>query len=246
MANYMAVIEYDGAGYRGFQSQPGNVPTIEAELGKVFRKILGTEIKLSYSGRTDAGVHALYQVINFKFGGELDLYRFKWSVNCMLPADIGLKSIKEVGKSFDARRSAKHREYSYYVVNGNFQSVFLKKYSILVTHKLDLALMQEASKLFVGKKDFKAFSKADNQKNNTVREVFGLDIARSENNLIIFNIKGNSFLYNMVRIIVGTLLDLGKGNRSIDSIKEALEKKERSLSETPVPAKGLFLIKVSY
>ncbi len=246
MKNYMAVVEYDGTGYSGFQIQPGDIPTIAGELKRVLSRVLCQDINFSYSGRTDAGVHALYQVINFKFGQEIDLYKFKWSVNSLLPENIGIRKINKVNNEFDARKSAKRREYSYYIVNGNFQSVFLKKYSILIAKELDLELMEKACKLFVGKKDFKAFSKACGGSNNTVRIVYKFDLIKSSDNLIIFNIAADSFLYNMVRIIVATVLDLGMKNRNIESIKQAFKKKDRKLSERPVEAKGLFLTKVLY
>jgi len=126
--NYMAVVEYDGTDYMGFQIQPDGVNTIQGQLIAVFSKILNEEIHLKYAGRTDAGVHARYQVINFKTGKELDIYRIKWSVNSMLPDDIVIKEIKKVSPSFDARKDAYLREYSYFVVNKEYQKVRYKTY----------------------------------------------------------------------------------------------------------------------
>ncbi len=122
----MAVIEYDGTCFHGFQKQPGNIRTIEGELTKIISRVTGIKIKLGYAGRTDAGVHAKYQVINFRTRKDLDLYSFKWSINSLLPDDIVMRDIKRVDNSFDPRRDAKWRQYSYQVVNSNWQSVFFK------------------------------------------------------------------------------------------------------------------------
>jgi tRNA pseudouridine38-40 synthase len=244
--NYMAVVEYDGTSYSGFQIQPGDVNTIQGCLTEVLSKILNEKIDFKYAGRTDAGVHATYQVVNFYTNIELDIYRIKWSINSMLPYDIVVREIKKVSPSFDARRDAILREYSYYVVNKEYQSVFLKKYSILVTKELNIKLMQKAAKMFVGQKDFGSFCNPECLKNSTLRKVFRFTVEKKEYNLIVFKIAANSFLYNMVRIMVGTLLEVGCGQRDLASIKVALNERNRSLSGNMVPAKGLFLTGVEY
>lgn len=242
----MAVVEYDGTCYCGFQVQPGQIKTIQGELEKALSVLLQASVSISYSGRTDAGVHATYQVINFKTDKELDLYRFKWGINGLLPEDIVIKKINKVSESFDARRDAKLREYSYFVVNGSYQSVFLKKYSILVTRKLNLTLMKRAAKMFVGSRDFSAFCSSGGSRSDNVRRIFSFDIVKSEEDLIIFRIAANSFLYNMVRIIVGTLLEIGSGERALESVRSALMSGDRKLAGKTAPAKGLFLTKVVY
>jgi len=242
----MAVVEYDGTCYCGFQAQPGQIKTIQGELEKALSALLQASVSISYSGRTDAGVHATYQVINFKTDKELDLYRFKWGINGLLPEDIVIKKINKVSESFDARRDAKLREYSYFVVNGSYQSVFLKKYSILVTRKLNLTLMKRAAKMFVGSRDFSAFCSSGGSRSDNVRRIFSFDIVKSKEDLIIFRIAANSFLYNMVRIIVGTLLEIGSGERALESVRSALMSGDRKLAGKTAPAKGLFLTKVVY
>jgi tRNA pseudouridine38-40 synthase len=244
--NYMAVVEYDGTDYMGFQIQPDGVNTIQGQLIAVFSKILNEEIHLKYAGRTDAGVHARYQVINFKTGKELDIYRIKWSVNSMLPDDIVIKEIKKVSPSFDARKDAYLREYSYFVVNKEYQSVFLKKYSILVNKKLDIRLMRKAAKIFVGEKDLASFCNPECLEKNTVRKIYSFTIKKTKDDLIIFKIAANSFLYNMVRIVIGTVLEVGSGKRELESIEEAFKRKDRKMSGKIVPAKGLFLTGVEY
>ncbi|MCG9478975.1 MAG: tRNA pseudouridine(38-40) synthase TruA [Actinomycetia bacterium] len=245
MVNYRAVVEYDGTEYCGFQIQPEGVATIQGCIQQAIAAVTGNEVSIKYAGRTDAGVHALHQVINFKLGSHQDIGRFKWSLNCVLPHDISIMDISPAEDEFDARRDAVRRQYSYYVVNDRVQSVFLKRYSIMVTQKLDLDLMKKAAGLLQGKKDFKAFGN-QGEYGSTIRIIYGLDIIRNIDNLIIFRIEGSSFLYNMVRIIVGTLLELGKGLRSLESIHKALEARERELAGKTAPAKGLFLTKVLY
>jgi tRNA pseudouridine38-40 synthase len=245
MNNYMAVVEYDGSDFCGFQIQPGNIRTVQGELLGVLEKVLCQKIKLGYAGRTDAGVHARNQVINFRVIKDLDTYRFRWSINSLLPDDITLKEVREAGSDFDARRSAKRRDYCYYVVNDNYQSVFLKKYSILVTGMLEIEKMREAAKNFIGVHDFSSFCSPSVMEENTIRHVYDFNIEKNDN-LVTFRISANSFLYNMVRKIVGTLLEIGRGQNSPDSIKKALSSGEQGLSGKMVPAKGLFLDRVMY
>jgi len=244
--NYMAVLEYDGTNYSGFQIQPGGVNTIQGELVPVLSKILNEKIDIQYAGRTDAGVHAKYQVINFKTSKELDIYRLLWSTNSLLPDDIVIKKIEKVSPSFDARRDAGLREYSYFVVNKGYQSVFLKKYSILITRKLDIRSMKKAARMFLGVKDFASFCNVECLNGNTIRKVYRFTIEKTRDDLVIFRIAANSFLYNMTRVIVGTVLEVGSGQREISSISEALKKRDRKFAGEIVPAKGLFLTRVEY
>ncbi len=244
--NYMAVVEYDGTDYSGFQIQPGGVNTIQGQLEAIFSKILNAKIDLKYAGRTDAGVHASNQVISFSTAKNLDIYRIKWSVNSMLPQDIVIKEIKKVDSSFDARRDAVLREYSYFIVNKEYQSVFLKEYSILVNKELNINLMKKAAKMFLGVKDFGSFCNPECMSNNTIRKIFRFTVEKTKYDLIVFKIAANSFLYNMVRIIIGTVLEVGRGQRKLVSIGEALKKRDRNLAGEIVPAKGLFLTEVEY
>ena len=246
MNNYMAVVEYDGTNYNGFQIQPGGTNTIQGELAAVLSKVLNEKVDFKCAGRTDTGVHATYQVINFKTGKDLDIYRILWSLNSLLPDDIVIKKIEKVSHSFDARSDACLREYSYFVVNKKYQSVFLKKYSILVTRELDIRLMRKAARMFLGAKDFASFCNPDCLGGNTVREIKRFTIKKTKYDLVIFKIAANSFLYNMVRIIIGTVLEIGSGQRELGSISEALMKRDRKLAGKIIPAKGLFLTVVEY
>ncbi|MCE5329333.1 tRNA pseudouridine(38-40) synthase TruA [bacterium] len=250
MTNYKAVIEYDGTGFSGFQIQPEGLRTIQGEIVKALSHILNKETGISYAGRTDSGVHATNQVISFKCDDNLDLYKFKWSLNCLLPEDISVRSVERVSDTFNSRRDAIWREYSYFLVNDNYQSVFLKRYSILVCKKLDFDLMAKSCKVFIGKKDFTSFCSPNDDKENKIREVFDFDIFKNNsfygNEVIIFKIKANSFLYNMVRIIVGTLIEIGKGIRNISTIEDAFKHNDRNLAGKIVEPKGLFLTGVGY
>jgi tRNA pseudouridine38-40 synthase len=244
--NYMAVVEYDGTNYSGFQSQPGGVNTIQGQLEAVFTQILNGKIDLKYAGRTDAGVHATGQVISFKITEDLDIYRIKWSVNSMLPRDIVIKEIKKVAPSFDARKDVISREYSYFIVNKDYQSVFLKKYSILINKELNMILMKKAAKMFEGTKDFGSFCNPECIGSTTVRKVLRFTVEKTNYGLIVFKIAANSFLYNMVRIIAGTVLEAGIGQRELASIANAFKKRDRNLAGKIAPAKGLFLTSVEY
>jgi tRNA pseudouridine38-40 synthase len=250
MFNYKAVIEFDGTGFFGFQIQPGGLRTVQGEIVKVLSRIFNKETDIIYAGRTDAGVHALNQVINFKCEDELDLFKFKWSLNRMFPVDISVKHIEKASEDFHSRYDALWREYRYFVVNDDYQSVFLKKYSIMICKKLDLDLMAGSTGYFLGKKDFTSFCSPSDDKKSKIREVMEFEIFKDKyfglNELLIFRIKANSFLYNMVRIIIGTILEIGKGVRDISSIEDAFKNANRDLSGNIVEAKGLFLTGVGY
>ena len=245
MKNYKAVVEYDGTDFCGFQAQPNGLRTVEGEIVRVLSTKMRHDIKLGYAGRTDAGVHALGQVINFKSSCEIDLGKLKWSLNSMLSDDIVIKSIEYARDDFDSRRDARLREYSYQIVNDDWQSVFLKRYSILVTKKLDIDLMKDALDLFLGVKDFRGFCSPNDANVSKIRSVYYFDIEKKDN-LIIFKIGANAFLYNMARIIIGSVLEAGLKKRDKASIAEGFSGKGICFVQSIVPPKGLFLTKVQY
>jgi tRNA pseudouridine38-40 synthase len=250
MFNYKAVIEFDGTDFFGFQIQPGGLRTVQGEIVNVLSRIFNKETDIVYAGRTDAGVHALNQVINFKCEDELDLHKFKWSLNGMFPDDISVRQVEKVPEDFHSRFDALWREYRYFVVNDDYQNVFLKKYSIMVCKKLDLDLMAECAGCFLGKKDFTSFCSPEDDSKSKIREIMEFEIFKSKslglNEVLVFKIKANSFLYNMVRIIMGTILEIGKGARDISSLDDAFKNANRNLAGSIVEAKGLFLTGVGY
>jgi len=249
--NYKAVIEYDGTDFFGFQSQPGGLRTVQGELTDVLKKIFNNEkINISYSGRTDAGVHSTGQVINFKSHKLFELSRLKWSLNSLLADDISVKNLDFVESDFDARRSALWREYNYYIINDSYQNVFLKKYSLLLCRELDMEIMQKAVTYFLGRHDFRAFCSPGDSNKSKIREVLEMEITRTDNyhqkNMIVFRIRANAFLYNMARIIVGIITETGSGTRNISDIELGFLDKDINYSGSMVDAKGLFLSKVGY
>lgn len=246
MNNYLAIVEYDGTDFNGFQVQPEGTRTVQEELTRAISTVLRHEIVLQYAGRTDAGVHARGQVINFKTGLELDLYRFKWSANRVLPEDIGIKEMKKMPLSFDSRRDARSREYRYYVANANYQSVFLKKYSILVTRGLDMRLMKKAARIFVGKRDFASFASPGLSGISTIRRIYSFTVTRDDEGVTTFKVVANSFLYNMVRIMVGIILEIGRGEKSLEDLKKAIAVGGSNFAPSMAPASGLFLTRVEY
>jgi len=246
MNNYLAMVEYDGTAFNGFQIQPEGTRTVQEELILAISTVLRHKIVLQYAGRTDVGVHARGQVINFKTGPGLDLYRFKWSVNRVLPEDIGIKEMKKISLSFNSRRDAKYREYRYYVAGGNYQSVFLKKYSILVTRRLDMRLMKKAARIFVGEKDFASFASPSLSGVCTIRKIYSFTVTSGDEGVIMFKVVANSFLYNMVRIMVGTILEVGRGEKNLEDLKQAIVGGGVNFASSMAPARGLFLARVEY
>lgn len=246
MHTYSAVIEYDGTGFKGFQQQPGNVRTVQKEIYRALNILAPGFSGFSYAGRTDTGVHAKNQVIGFKVKNALDIYRFLWKFNCLLPVDISVKSVHAQREGFDARKDARLRRYSYYIVNSSCQSVFLKKYSIMITRKLDVQAMKGAAEKFVGIKDFSAFCNDNLKTGCNIRQVYYCRIKMYPGNLIKIDICANAFLYNMVRIIAGTLIEIGKGQRDAASVGAAFESKNRKDAGRIAAAKGLFFSGVIY
>lgn len=243
MQNIKIILEYDGTKYIGFQIQE-KLDTIQKRLEDCLSTILGKRIKIKYASRTDAGVHAKEQVINFLTENILNTNKLQRSMNAILPEDIVIKQVVGVERNFDSRRDAKSREYEYYILNRRFPSAFNKNY-FLINKELDIELMILASKYLIGEKDFKAFCKDSLEVKNTVREVKRIEIKKRED-FIVIKIIANSFIHQMVRIIVGTLVEVGLGRREPDEILQILIKGERKFAGKAAPAEGLYLTKINY
>lgn len=246
MRNIKAIIEYDGTNYHGFQKQPQQgLPTIQGTLERCFQEVLKEPVVVIGAGRTDAGVHAAGQVINFLTTSKIPLERFPLALNSRLPEDIVVKEVQEVEEDFHAQYSAKGKYYVYRIYNNRIPSVFYSRYAYFVPYPLNLEIIKEGCKLFIGRHNFKSFSASGTSVKSFERTIFSLEV-KVNGSLWEFHIKGDGFLYNMVRIIVGTLVELGKGKRSLTSIREALEKQDRTLAGETAPAHGLCLKEVFY
>lgn len=248
MRNIKLTLEYDGADFSGFQLQPKRVTiqeTLESALSKFFNKPM--KIK-SASGRTDAGVHAKCQVVNFHTDRSETLWQIQKGLNAHLPRSLAVRRAEEVPLSFHARFSAKKKTYEYLVWNDPSRSPFYEKHAYHAGYPLNLAAMRRAAKRFVGKHDFKSFcatGKPEDGEKDTVRRVFQL-VIKKEGPLLRFQITANGFLQYMVRNIIGTLLEVGRGKLSSEAIPGIMKSKDRRKAPATAPAKGLFLIDVTY
>lgn len=244
MRNLRLELCYDGSRYRGWQRLPGVDDTIQGKLEQTLSRILGEEISVSGSGRTDAGAHALGQVANFHCNSEMPCGELLAALRQYLPEDIGVLSCTEAPERFHARLNAKSKTYCYRVWNSEEPCVFQRRYVYCRPGPFSIPAMEQAAAYFLGTHDFSAFCANKKMKKSTVRRIDALKIEQCGPELR-FTVTGNGFLYNMVRIMVGTLLEVGAGERPADSIP-ALFGGERSQAGYLVPAQGLCLMEVQY
>ncbi|GMU95671.1 tRNA pseudouridine(38-40) synthase TruA [Ignavibacterium album] len=242
MNNYRMIIQYDGTKYAGWQIQ-GDQKTIQKEIVKAIKIVLKEDVNLIGSGRTDAGVHALGQVANFRTDKEIDLFKFRFSLNSVLPDDISVISINEVEENFHSRFDAKRRTYIYLI--SQFKSPFYKNYSYFYPQEIDLEKLQVLSRLFIGKKNYSSFCKKSSEVKNRYCEVSNVSWLKHAD-LIYFKISADRFLHGMVRAIVGTLLNSLKLENPEEYINQVFISEKREAAGEAVPAKGLFLYKVEY
>lgn len=247
MKRYLKLtLAYDGTAYNGWQSQPQpGVNTIQDKVEESLSKLLNHQIKVTSSGRTDAGVHARGQVINFETDNSIPNSRISIALNSLLPPDIVAINCETVGESFHARYSAQKKKYRYSVLNSEMPSPFYRNYSYHYPKKLNKDLMIKGTEQFIGKHDFKSFCSSNTSVKNFEREVF-LCKLNFYQDFIYVDIEANGFLYNMVRIIVGTLLEVGRGKIHYEDIKRIIDARNRNLAGPTAPAKGLCLEKVDY
>ena len=244
MRNLRLDLCYDGSRYKGWQRLSGSDNTIQAKLEQTLSRLLGEEIEVSGSGRTDAGTHALGQVASFHCESAMSCEEILSGLRMYLPEDIGIYSCRNVSPRFHARLNAKTKTYRYRLWNSHEPCVFDRKYVYIDHRDFDLARMRDASLYFVGTHDFSAFCSNKNFKKSTIRTIHNFQILRSGNE-IVFTVTGNGFLQHMVRIMVGTLLAVGVGERTPDSIAE-LFGGMRADAGAAVPAIGLCLMEVTY
>ncbi|MDK2780821.1 MAG: tRNA pseudouridine38-40 synthase [Trichococcus sp.] len=245
MRNIKMTIEYDGGRYLGWQRLGDSDKTIQGKIENILSEMTGTKIEIVGSGRTDAGAHAKGQVANFKTESKLEFAAMQEFLNRYLPQDIVVKELEEVPDRFHARYHASGKKYSYYVWNNAVPSAFERKYSYHYPGHLDVDKMKEACRKLVGTHDFIGFSSLKKSKKSTVRTIDEITIQK-EGNLLHFAFVGEGFLYNMVRIMMGTLLEIGAGTMEPEYIDAIFESGIRSDAGMTVPSQGLFLDEVYY
>lgn len=245
MKNIKIILQYEGTRYQGWQKQESSSNTIQGKIEAILQKMTEQPVQLFASGRTDAGVHALGQVANFIIDTDLSEQQIMDYLNQYLPEDIAVVSIEEVEKRFHSRLHAKKKTYQYRVRNASIPDVFTRRYVYQIPEPLDLESMVLAAKSLCGKHDFKAFTSTKKGKKSTIRTIETITIKRVEDE-IVFSYTGDGFLYHMVRIVTGTLLEIGKGNKTPEEISVILESGLREQAGPLVPALGLTLMHVSY
>lgn len=244
MKNYKITVQYDGSRYNGWQRQGNTQNTIQERFENVLSKMCGRNVEIFASGRTDAGVHAEAQVANFKCDTELSAEAIKEYLNQYLPQDILVTSIAEADERFHSRLNAVSKTYEYKIATRK-PNVFIRKYVFCADQIPDIEKMRLAAKQIVGTHDFKGFSSVGRTKKSTVRTINYIEIFE-EDGIITIRINGSGFLYNMVRIISGTLYEIGTGKLDEAIVSEVFEAKSRETTGTTLPACGLKLIEVFY
>lgn len=244
MRNIKLTIEYEGTNYSGWQYQE-NAISIQQIIEEAIESITGEKVKLIGSGRTDAKVHALHQVANFFTNSNIPGDRFKYALNIKLPDDITIIDSLEVDKDFHSRFSATHKKYKYLIYNGEMPRALYRNFSYHIKNELNLEEMKIASQYFVGTHDFNSFMGSRSVVKSTIRTIYEIKIEKN-NEIVQISIDGDSFLRNMVRIMVGTLVEVGLGRRNKEDIKKIMEERKRIAAGHTAPPQGLFLEKVFY
>jgi len=245
MNNFRMIIQYDGAKYKGWQRLGNEDNTIQGKIENVLSLMLGKKTEIIGSSRTDAGVHAITQIANFHTDVIFTATDIKNYLNRYLPQDISINEVTSAPENFHARYNVKQKTYLYKIWNKDYSNPFMRKYSMHVKDNLDIVKMQEALQYFIGEHDFTAFSNAKSKKKSMVREIYSINIDTNEG-FIDIRVKGNGFLYNMVRKIVGTLVAVGLGEIDAQSIPMILDSKERSQAGYIAEACGLYLESVEF
>ena len=244
--NYKIIVEYDGSNYSGWQIQKNTKQTIQQKLENALTKINKKRVQITGAGRTDAGVHAAGQSANFFLDVDIPVKKIPIALNTELPADIICKKAEKVDQDFHARYDARGKKYRYRLLNSNFNSVFVRNFVYNVYKKLDLKAMQSAAKIFEGSHDFASFCAAGSSVESTVREIYSIDLYPADNGEIWIDVMGNGFLYNMIRILAGTLIETGLGKKTLSEMEYILQSCDRNNAGFTAPAQGLTLMKVFY
>lgn len=244
MRNLKLTLEYEGTEYHGWQIQPG-LRTIQGVLEEAVGRIAGSPVRVTGAARTDAGVHALGQVVNFRGDVPLDRPRLRQALNSLLPRDIAVTEVQEVPADFHARRDARAKTYRYSLLPRDYPSAHLRNFALYTRHPLDGAAMERAAVFLVGRHDFSSFRSAHCAAPHPVREVLEARFVR-RGDLLDFEITANAFLQHMVRILMGTLLLVGRGALTPEGFREILEAKDRRRAAKTIEARGLCLVRIHY
>lgn len=240
-------LEYDGGGFHGFQSQ-GELRTVQSEVESALSRLFSGDVKVVGAGRTDAGVHARAQVVSSVVSGSIPTRNIARAANSILPKDIALTAVREMPPGFDANRSAQSKVYRYYYYTAPNRSAFCCRYACWIGAPLDVGSMRLAAGHFVGSHDFSAFRAAGSAVKTSVRDVLGASVSEIPENrrLVCFEVEATGFLYNMVRIMAGTLLEVGRGKMAVADVRAAVRSKERASAGPTAPPQGLWLWEVRY
>lgn len=243
--NVKLTIQYDGTRYDGWQRQGNTNNTLQGRLEGVLSRMVGRPVEIQGAGRTDAGVHARGQVASVHLPDGYTPQDIQDYLNHYLPEDVAVVAVEQVGERFHARLSATGKEYRYHIRMGTVPDVFTRKYAYRVEEPLDIPAMERAAQFLTGKHDFRSFCGNRRFKKSTVREVFHIGVETCGSDLTLV-FQGDGFLYNMVRILTGTLLEVGLGQRTPESMVDILEARERTAAGKTAPAQGLVLQEVYY
>lgn len=245
MRNIRLLLQYEGTRYQGWQRQTFSDNTIQGKMENLLSRMCGEPIEIQASGRTDAGVHAAGQTANFHTNSTMTVEEMQTYINMYLPEDIAVISVAEAAPRFHSRLNACGKRYCYRIINSDIPDVFYRRYAQEVPERLDEEAMRRAAALLVGEHDFKSFTSAKKGKKSTVRRINKISIDR-QGDLLTFTFEGNGFLHHMVRILVGTLLEVGMGRRAAESMPNILEAGRRDAAGYLAPARGLMLMEVYY
>ncbi len=245
MKRVKLTVAYDGTEYSGWQVQP-NATTIEGELNRALTQLTGTEVRVIGASRTDAGVHAMGNVAVFDTEATIPPNRYTYALNSMLPDDIVVVESEEVAADFHPRHCDTVKTYEYTYDNNTFPNPLTRRYAWHVSHSLDIEAMNNAAAILVGEHDFKSFCCVRTQAESTVRTIYSLTVEKKSDNSVILRVTGNGFLYNMVRIIAGTLSMVGTGLWTVEQVRQALDATDRTSAGLTAPPQGLRLVKIDY
>lgn len=245
MRNIKLTIEYDGKDFNGWQKQPDKL-NIQGSIEAAIEQITGEKVELNASGRTDAGVHALAQVANFKTNSKLPIEKFPIAINSKLKKSIRILKAEEVDERFHSRLTCKRKTYRYIINNSFTGSAIYRNLETHIPQKLDIQKMKQAVKYFEGEHDFRAFKASGTSNKSSIRTIYEAKVYEANNERIYIELTGNGFLYNMVRIISGTLVDIGLGKINPDDIQNIILQGKRDLAGKTLPPNGLYLLNVEY